>query len=90
MSKIKRRKKHNEESGLVAGQYARQTATKPSVPGVAPRVDTGLLEGLFPRGSQWVIFGVTLVFRLMYVTNRRHWWLLHPDEVYQSVEGELS
>lgn len=32
---------------------------------------------------------VTIFLRLYVVTNRDSWWILHPDEVFQSLEGSI-
>ena len=45
------------------------------------------LEDLFPKGTPWLIVLMTLVFRLWYVSKTENWWILHPDEVYQTIEG---
>ena len=45
------------------------------------------LEDLFPKGTPWLIVLFTLVFRLWYVSRTENWWILHPDEVYQTIEG---
>ena len=45
------------------------------------------LEDLFPNGTPWLIVLFTLVFRLWYVSKTENWWILHPDEVYQTIEG---
>ncbi|KAK3084812.1 hypothetical protein FSP39_019458 [Pinctada imbricata] len=41
---------------------------------------------LFPRYSFWIVFFVTLSWRLYYVSQRKNWWILHPDEVFQILE----
>ncbi|BFZ04479.1 hypothetical protein BsWGS_07518 [Bradybaena similaris] len=41
---------------------------------------------LFPRSTPLIVAGVTLVIRVLYVLNPRNWWMVHPDEVYQSIE----
>ena len=30
---------------------------------------------------------LTLALRVYYVTLETSWWILHPDEIYQSLEG---
>ncbi|XP_078338736.1 uncharacterized protein LOC111135920 isoform X2 [Crassostrea virginica] len=42
---------------------------------------------LFPKCSKWIVFGITLVLRCTYVTRKENWWLLHPDEIFQSMEA---
>lgn len=42
---------------------------------------------LFPPYFHWIVFVFTLLFRLHYVSQKTNWWILHPDEIYQSLEG---
>ena len=42
---------------------------------------------LFPKNLHWLLFIVTMVFRLWYVSMPTNWWILHPDEIYQTIEG---
>ena len=42
---------------------------------------------LFPRNTHWLVFLLTLVFRVWYVSRKENWWILHPDEIYQTLEG---
>ncbi|CAG2212773.1 unnamed protein product [Mytilus edulis] len=41
---------------------------------------------LFPKHSHWIIFILTVIFRIRYVINKDNWWILHPDEIYQTLE----
>ncbi|XP_069134914.1 uncharacterized protein [Argopecten irradians] len=41
---------------------------------------------LFPRHSILIVFILTLFFRISYVSKVENWWILHPDEIFQSVE----
>ena len=45
--------------------------------------------GLFPENFHWVVFTVTLSWRLYHVTQKINWWILHPDEVFQTLEGKI-
>ena len=45
------------------------------------------MANLFPRNTHWVVFLFTLVFRVWYVSRKENWWILHPDEIYQTLEG---
>ena len=47
-------------------------------------------ERVFPDWSMAAVHVLTLVVRVCIVCDRRNWWILHPDEVYQSVEGMLK
>jgi len=38
----------------------------------------------------WAIVAGSLVARVALVTSSDSWWTLHPDEVYQSIEGLLT
>lgn len=51
-------------------------------------VDNEDVQGLFPRYSEWIVFVVTLVLRCNYVSQKNNWWLLHPDEIFQAMEGK--
>lgn len=44
-------------------------------------------KNLFPRNTHWFVFLFTVVFRVWYVCRRQNWWVLHPDEIYQTLEG---
>ncbi|XP_050410788.1 uncharacterized protein LOC126825253 [Patella vulgata] len=41
---------------------------------------------MFPWYSSYLIFLVTIVIRVCYVSQPSNWWILHPDEIYQSLE----
>ncbi|RUS70683.1 hypothetical protein EGW08_021559 [Elysia chlorotica] len=41
---------------------------------------------LFPRWTPWVVTLVTFAIRVHHVMQPRNWWVLHPDEIYQSME----
>ena len=45
------------------------------------------LERIFPWWFPGVVFIVTVLVRMYYVYQPANWWVLHPDEVFQSVEG---
>lgn len=51
-------------------------------------VDNEDVQGLFPRYSEWIVFVVILVLRCNYVTQKSNWWVLHPDEIFQAMEGK--
>ncbi|XP_070206211.1 uncharacterized protein [Littorina saxatilis] len=40
----------------------------------------------FPSWFIWPLFVLTSSFRVYYVTQPRNWWLVHPDEIYQTME----
>ena len=42
---------------------------------------------MFPRDTHWFVSLFTLVFRVWYVSRMKNWWILHPDEIYQTLEG---
>ena len=46
------------------------------------------MADLFPRNTHWFVFLFTLVFRVWYVCRKKNWWILHPDEIYQTLEGK--
>ncbi|XP_014674543.1 PREDICTED: uncharacterized protein LOC106814710 [Priapulus caudatus] len=41
--------------------------------------------GFHPH-TLWVLTALTLALRLNVVRQKQNWWILHPDEVFQSVE----
>ena len=47
------------------------------------------MADLFPRNTHWLVFLFTLVFRVWYVSRKENWWILHPDEIYQTLEGNF-
>ena len=40
-----------------------------------------------PWWLPWIVVMVTVAMRIRYVTSHKSYWILHPDEIYQSVEG---
>ncbi|XP_060075872.1 uncharacterized protein LOC132555542 [Ylistrum balloti] len=44
------------------------------------------IEHLFPQHTIWIVFVLTLYTRISYVSKVDNWWVLHPDEIFQSVE----
>ena len=66
---------------------SQEISKQPDVDG-ANAGTTGNMENLFPSYTIWAVFVFTLVFRLWYVSRRENWWILHPDEVYQTLEGK--
>ncbi|KAH9489983.1 hypothetical protein Btru_035439 [Bulinus truncatus] len=44
--------------------------------------DGQLLPSYFP----WIVALVTSVLRAIYVSTPENWWILHPDEIFQSME----
>lgn len=45
-------------------------------------------KDILPRYVPYIVVLVTLVIRVYYVTLPSSLWVLHPDEIYQSMEGE--
>uniref|UniRef100_A0A2C9KV92 Mannosyltransferase n=1 Tax=Biomphalaria glabrata TaxID=6526 RepID=A0A2C9KV92_BIOGL len=41
---------------------------------------------IFPSFTPVLVTTLTLIFRTWHVLQPRNWWMVHPDEVYQSVE----
>ena len=46
-------------------------------------------QNVFSRQTIWFVHVITICVRIFVVCQRENWWLLHPDEVYQSIEGEF-
>ena len=47
------------------------------------------MADLFPGNTHWFVFLFTLMFRVWYVSRKKNWWILHPDEIYQTLEGNF-
>lgn len=45
-------------------------------------------EDLFPYWFAWILFPLTLSVRILYVLEPSNWWILHPDEIFQTIEGK--
>ena len=45
---------------------------------------------IFPKRFHWLLFAITLTFRIWYVSRPSNWWVLHPDEIYQTMEGKRN
>ncbi|KAK3589791.1 hypothetical protein CHS0354_015795 [Potamilus streckersoni] len=50
------------------------------------RCRNSLENYIFPKNVHWLVFFVTLVFRVWYVCDKQNWWILHPDEIFQTLE----
>ena len=48
------------------------------------------LDDLFPWWCPYIVTIVTMIVRVSYVVSPRSWWMIHPDEVYQSIEGNIE
>ena len=46
-------------------------------------------ENVLPRWFPLFVVIATMGVRICYVYQPESWWILHPDEVFQSVEGIL-
>lgn len=55
-----------------------------------PNRNTSECIYIFPLWLPWVITLVTLIFRVHYVLQPINWWILHPDEVFQTTEGTFT
>ena len=44
----------------------------------------------FPLWFIWPLFFLTSALRVQYVMRPSNWWILHPDEIYQTMEGDES
>ena len=47
----------------------------------------GDIREIFPGCVMWILHVLVLAGRLYVCDSRSHWWILHPDEVFQAVEG---
>ena len=48
-----------------------------------------LSSDIFPSWLPWILFPLTLLIRLLYVLEPTNWWILHPDEIFQTMEGTV-
>ena len=46
------------------------------------------LESVVPDQLPWYLCLIVVSVRIYYVLQPRNWWLLHPDEIFQSIEGK--
>ena len=44
---------------------------------------------IFPFWLPWILFPLTLCLRLAYILEPTNWWILHPDEIFQTMEGTM-
>lgn len=86
---IKRRKRNQLSNNVVT----RQTVTdefQRLVPNYQEYPDRHRGEPrIFPRWCPELILALTLLIRINYVIQKKNWWILHPDEVYQSMESKF-
>lgn len=50
--------------------------------------DDTMIDLHFPKRLPWLLVALTLTFRLHYVLQPVNWWILHPDEIFQTTEGQ--
>ncbi|XP_071093439.1 uncharacterized protein [Haliotis cracherodii] len=87
--RVHRRERNRLQSNGKHGGLTSKTTPKldvnlnPSLPDVG---DVTGAEDIFPRFSPWVVCAVTMAVRVNYVCQPRNWWILHPDEIFQSLE----
>ncbi|XP_045172683.2 uncharacterized protein LOC123534472 isoform X2 [Mercenaria mercenaria] len=43
-------------------------------------------DNIFPHWLPWILFPLTLGIRILYVLEPTNWWILHPDEIFQTIE----
>ncbi|XP_062566327.1 uncharacterized protein LOC134228664 isoform X1 [Saccostrea cucullata] len=48
------------------------------------------LEKFLPRWTQWIVCVVTMCVRIHYIGQPQSLWILHPDEIFQTVEVAFS
>ncbi|XP_012946382.2 uncharacterized protein LOC101849821 [Aplysia californica] len=86
MAKTKSTTNHHHRTAKVPHDRPRRGA----VGSVARHTDSGgeprFQSQLLPRYTPLAVWAVTLSFRVYYVTDRANWWMVHPDEVFQSME----
>ncbi|XP_067671377.1 uncharacterized protein [Haliotis asinina] len=94
MTRRRNLRKPNLEAMKAAVSGSNQVL-RPLSPGEAPppggqvytlRREDPLQDALFPRWSPALVAVVTFVLRVVYVCQKKNWWVLHPDEVFQGLE----
>ncbi|KAL5016409.1 hypothetical protein ScPMuIL_005998 [Solemya velum] len=48
------------------------------------------MDKAFPMWTPYGVLALTLAIRLYHVSCKANWWILHPDEIFQSVEVAFS
>ncbi|XP_071093433.1 uncharacterized protein [Haliotis cracherodii] len=95
MTRRRNLRKPNLEAMRAAVASGGKQVLRPLSPGESPppggqvytlRREDPLQDALFPRWSPIFVAVVTLVIRVVYVCQKRNWWVLHPDEVFQGLE----
>ncbi|XP_045173692.2 uncharacterized protein LOC123535194 [Mercenaria mercenaria] len=43
-------------------------------------------DDIFPQWLPWILLPLTLTLRILYVLEPTNWWILHPDEIFQTIE----
>ncbi|XP_046550416.1 uncharacterized protein LOC124260199 [Haliotis rubra] len=84
-----RRERNRLQSNGKHGGLTSQTTPKLDVSLNTSSSDVGDFTGeedIFPRFSPWVVCALTMAVRVNYVSQPRNWWILHPDEIFQSLE----
>ena len=49
-----------------------------------------LQKDLFPHHSIWILHLVNVIVHVCLVLWKGNWWILHPDEIFQSIEGKTK
>lgn len=85
---MKRRKIKDVKKYKLKHQIIDENASKKDSDLIRDSVKCGCgLEDVFPEYLPWYLFVLIVCVRIYYVLQPRNWWLLHPDEIFQSVEG---
>ncbi|XP_062582598.1 uncharacterized protein LOC134244339 [Saccostrea cucullata] len=79
---------HNGIMGLPDSQFGYRKSGRNCESSI--KREQRLESDLFPRYSEWIVFLITLILRIYYVCQKHNWWILHPDEIFQSMEVAFS
>ncbi|XP_064613136.1 uncharacterized protein LOC135476921 [Liolophura sinensis] len=66
--------------------HSKHLFRRPGRPRIGVDATDDCSHHIFPRKAEVIVFLVTLGVRLYYVSRKRNWWILHPDEVFQITE----
>ena len=78
----KHRKKNKNQSITTEPSENVKGLEEECIPGIETEADDFL-----PPFSIWLVHLASIIVRIAIVSDKTSWWILHPDEVFQTVEG---
>ncbi|GFR70494.1 mannosyltransferase [Elysia marginata] len=90
----KRRKRQWKNQGTFSREFHNATTDNsetckglPSCLAAAATETQTQRSALLPKWTPWLVTVMTFAIRVHHVIEPKNWWVLHPDEIYQSMEG---